>query len=295
MGKFKIKIVIPKGLFAIWKPVTSLLMSEPRVLIPFCLLAVIEIFALWFLSCSPHFPINVIMAPPIKSIWGPTYLHYPYIYELLPRMFYYAKIVIGVMIGALTSGMAVLMVYYYKKSRRIDLKEIFFAVLKRYVSLFILAIILFTCVHFVMKEPSVLLLKYFFAKHAKLLFLGPKFWFGIFLPVLQFVMAVVLQALFVYAIPYIVIKEKKFIPALVLGVGLFFKKFLKTFVAVLVPMFLYIPVTIIRANMSLIAGMFNPEAIVVVLLIGIVVGTVIVDALVTLATTLIFIGAIDEA
>ncbi len=295
MGKFKIKIVIPKGLFAIWKPVTSLLMSEPRVLIPFCLLAVIEIFALWFLSCSPHFPINVIMAPPIKSIWGPTYLHYPYIYELLPRMFYYAKIVIGVMIGALTSGMAVLMVYYYKKSRRIDIKEIFFAVLKRYVSLFILAIILFTCVHFVMKEPSVLLLKYFFAKHAKLLFLGPKFWFGIFLPVLQFVMAVVLQALFVYAIPYIVIKEKKFIPALVLGVGLFFKKFLKTFVAVLVPMFLYIPVTIIRANMSLIAGMFNPEAIVVVLLIGIVVGTVIVDALVTLATTLIFIGAIDEA
>ena len=295
MAKFKIKITIPKGLFAIWKPVLSLLVKEPKVIIPFCLLAVIEVFALWFLSCSPHFPINVIMAPPIKSIWGPTYLHYPYIYELLPRMFYYAKIVVGVMVGALTSGMAVLAVYYFNKSRRIDLKEIFFAVLKRYVSLFLLAIILFTCVHFVMKEPSVLLLKYFFAKHAKLLFLGPKFWFSIFLPVLQFLLAVILQSLFVYSIPYIVIKEKKFLAALISGIVLFFKRFLKTFAAVLVPMFLYIPVTMLRSNMGLLADMFMPESIVVVLFIGIIVGTVIVDALVTLATTLIFIGATDEA
>jgi len=295
MAKLKMKITIPKGLFAIWKPAIGLLVKEPRVLVPFCLLAIVETFALWFLSCSPHFPINFIMAPPIMSIWGPTYLHYPYLYELLPRMFYYAKIVIGVMVGALTSGMAVLVVYYFKKNRRVDLKEIFFKVLKRYVSLFLLAIILFSCVHFVMKEPSVLLLKYFFAKHAKLLFLGPKFWFAIFLPALQFMMAVILQSLFVYSIPYIVIKEKKFLAALISGIVLFFKKFLVTFMAVLVPMFLYIPVTMIRGNMGLIADIFSPESIVVVLFIGIIVGTIIVDALVTLATTLIFIGATDEA
>jgi len=210
-------------------------------------------------------------------------------------MFYYAKIMVGIMVGALTSGMAVLAVYYFNKNRSIDLKEIFFAVLKRYVSLFILAIILFSCVHFVMKEPSTLLLKYFYAKHAKLLFLGPEFWFKIFLPVLQFLMAVMLQSLFVYSIPYIVIKEKKFLAALISGIALFFKKFLKTFVVVLVPMILYIPVTMLRSNMGELADMFSPESIIVVLFIGIIVGTIIVDALVTLATTLIFIGATDEA
>jgi len=92
----------------------------------------------------------------------------------------------------------------------------------------ILAIILFACVHFIMKEPAILLAKYFRAGHPKLLFVGPKFWFNIFEPCIGFLMAIVLQGLFVYAFPYIVIKGKKFLPALILGMRLFCKTAVKT-------------------------------------------------------------------
>ncbi len=290
------KIKNTTGGLAIWKTVIDLIVAQPIVLIPFCILAGIESIALFLLACAPHFPVSIVLAPPIKSIWGEIYLHYPFIYELLPRVFYYSNMVFGVVVGSLTSGMAVYMVYLLRKKEKVELKETFLTVFKRYISLFILAFILFSLVHFLMKQPGIILFKYFRAgRHARLLFLGPKFWFNVFLPVAGFLMAVILQALFVYTIPYIVIKGKKFLSALISGLALFVRMPLKTLLVVTVPMFLYIPMTMLRINMALLADKFSPEVIVLVLFLGILVATILVDTLVTLATTLLFIEATDEA
>jgi hypothetical protein len=290
--KFK-KLAIPKSAFGIWRRVFVLVVSEPKILVPFGALAVAETFTLWCLASSPHFPLSIILAPPIKSIWGPVYLHYPYIYELLPKVFYYAKIVVGIFVGSVTSGMAVLAIARSSRKDVVDIKKIFFDVLKRYLTLFILAIILFTSVHFVMKQPQFLFFKYF-RTHPKLLFIGPKFWFTVFLPVLTFVLAVVLQALFVYSIPSVVIKGKKFLVALWSGIRIFFKTLIRTLFAVLIPMILYIPVTMLRSNLGVLADKFTPESVMVVMFIGILAGTVIVDCLVTVATTLIFLEVEHE-
>lgn len=287
------KIVDVRGAIGVWKTVLDLILAEPKILLPFAALAAVETVALWFLSCSPHFPVSIVMAPPIKRIWGEIYLHYPYIYELLPRIFYYAKIVAGIFAGSVTSAAAVLMVARLKAKRPVDIKEIFLEVLKRYVTLMILAAILFIAVHYAMKQPQILLIKYF-RVHAKFLFIGPKFWFTVFLPVAAFLLAVVLQGLMVYSIPYVILKGRKFASALLLGVRLFFKKMAKTLVVISVPMLLYIPITIVRSNMGIIVEKFSPEASVIVLFAGILVGTVIVDGFVTIAATLLFLEANDE-
>ncbi len=248
---------------------------------------------LWVLSCSPHFPFKFILAPPIKSIWGAIYLHYPYIYELLPKVFYYSKIILGIFVGSVTTGCAVLIVARLKNREEVNIKDVLSAVLKRYVTLLLLSAILFIAVHYIMKQPPVLFFKYF-RTHPKLLFIGPKFWFNIFLPVLNFILAIILQGLFVYSIPYVVIKGKKFIAALFLGLKLFAKNFVKTVIVVLLPMLLYIPITAMRSNLSLLADKFVPEVVLVVLIFGIIVGTFVVDCLVTVATTLIFLEVADE-
>lgn len=292
MLKFK-KLASAKGTLAIWRVVFELILSEPKVLIPFVALGVVETFALWVLSCSPHFPFHYVLAPPIKSIWGGMYLHYPLIYDLIPRMFYYAKIVIGIFVGSVTSATAVLLIARLRAREGADIKKIFLAVLKRYVTLLLLSVILFASVHFLMKQPQALLLKYF-RFHPKLLFIGPKFWLGMFLPILTFVFAVILQGVFVYSIPYVIIKGKKFLAALISGFVLFAKNWLRTLLVVLAPMLLYIPVTVLRGNVGFLSDKFAPEVIVTVLFVGIVVGTVIVDSLVTVATTLIFLEATHE-
>lgn len=281
-------------LLGIWKSVLGFILSEPRILIPFFILAVCETLLLWILANSPHFPFSFVFAPPIRRIWGDIYLHYPYIFELLPRIFYFMKIVLSIFVGSLTTGMAIHLILASDKNEPIDLKKTFFFVFKRYLSLMLLAAVLFITVHFVMKQPAIIFFNYFKAGHAKLLFLGPKFWFGMFLPAVSFFMAVVLQAIFVYSFPYVVIKGKKFLVALVLGVKLFLKNWLKTLVVVTIPMLLYIPVTMLRNNSAVLADKFSPEIVVSVLFVGIIIGTVVVDALVTIVTTLLFIEATEH-
>ncbi|MBI5873805.1 MAG: hypothetical protein HZB36_06650 [Candidatus Omnitrophica bacterium] len=287
------KLAGAKGAFSIWKAVFELIVAKPIILVPFCILAVFETLALWFLSCSPHFPINYVMAPLIKSIWRRIYLHYPLIYELVPRVFYYAKIIIGVLLGSVTSAAAVLIVARSKAKEEVDIKKVFLFVLKRYVTLLLLSVILFVSVHYLMKQPQVLLFKYF-RSFPKFLFIGPKFWFNVFLPVLTFILAIVLQGIFVYSVPFVIIKGKKLLAALLSGFVLFARNLIKTLLVVLVPMLLYIPVTILRNNAVFLADKFAPEVIMAILFLGILVGTVVVDCLVTVATTMIFIEATHE-
>lgn len=277
---------------AVARAAVNLLVSHPRVLVPFAVLALVEIAQLFILANSPHFPLNRVMAPPIQRIWGGVFLHYPYIYELLPRLFYYAKMAAGVLIGGVTTATACVMVLQVQKGKRPLLKAAFRESLARYVSLFLLMVLLYTAVHFAMKQPQILLALAFRGK-AKLLFIGPRLWFEVILPSALFLMAVVLQGLFVYSIPCIIIKGKKFLPALWGGIVFFFKNAARTIVLVGVPMVLYVPVTIVRSNINVLADKFGPESIVTVLLVSVLVSVLVVDALVTVATALYFIEATD--
>jgi len=277
---------------AIWRAAVNLVVSEPRVLVPFAVLAAVEIVQLFILANSPHFPVNKIMAPLIQRIWGGVFLHYPYIYELLPRLVYYAKMAAGVFVGGVTTAMACLIILQVESDRRVSLRKAFRQSMGRYVSLFLLMLLLYVAVHYAMKQPQLLLAALFHGK-AKLLFLGPRPWFEVILPTFLFLLAVILQGFFVFSIPFIVIKGKKFLAALWSGVVLFAKNALRTLVLVGVPMLLYIPVTIVRSNTNTLADKFGPESIVFVLFVGVLIATFIVDALVTVATTLFFIEATD--
>jgi hypothetical protein len=280
------------GSLAVWKPVTDIILTQPLILVPFAVLAAIDILVLLFLASSPHTPINFIMAPPIRRIWGEVYLHYPFIYELLPRLVYFTKILTGIFFGSITTAVAVVAVARMRKREVVDFKEILSQVLKNYISLILLAALLYVIVHVSMKQPQALLARYFHG-HAKLLFVGPRLWFTLALPVIQFFLAVIFQALFVYAIPFIVLGGKKFLSAFVLGVRFFWRNALKTLFAVTVPMILYIPVTMVRTNISIVADKFGPEAIVGVLILGTLVSAIIVDCLITIATTIIYIEGHD--
>ncbi len=282
-----------RGIVGIWRKAVDLLLSDPRILIPFLVLAAAETLALWLLSVSPHFPFNYVLAPPIKSIWGAVYLHYPYIYVLLPKVYYYGKLAADILVGALTGATAVYLVARLQHREKVRIGSAFRAVLKHYVSLFLLSLVLYVGVHFLMKEPTLLLLKYF-RGHAKLLFLPARFWLTMFVPAVNFVLAVMVQGFFIYAIPYIVLKEKKFLAAFLAGARLFLRNFGRTLLLVAVPMCLYIPISMLRSNLPFLQDKFSPEIAVPVLFSGVVIGTFLVDSLVTVATTLLFLEKADE-
>jgi hypothetical protein len=280
------------SVLAVVRATINLVANEKRVLIPFAVLAGVEILQLFILANSPHFPVNKFMAPFIRRVWHETFLHYPYIYELLPRLFYYAKMAAGIFVGGLTTAMACLIVLQAEKKKSVSLKKLFGQALKRYASLLLLMVLLYVAVHFTMKQPQ-LLLAAAFRGRTSFLFMGPRVWFGFVLPAVLFLLAVFLQGLLVYSVPFVILKGKKFLPALGSGVVFFFKNAWRTLVLVGVPMVLYIPVSIVHGNINVLAAKFGPESIVFVLFLGVLVSVLLVDALVTVATTLYFIEATD--
>lgn len=209
-------------------------------------------------------------------------------------MFYWAKIVIGILVGPITTAMAILYIYSLVSKKTPNLKNTFLSSLKSYISIFLLALLVYLSAHFIVKYPPILIIKYFRAGHTKLLFLGPGVWLKVIVPLVRFVITLLLQCLFVYSFPFVVLKGKKFIPAFLSGIKLFIKLFVSTLALAGLPMVLYIPNILLRSNLGFLSDKFSPEVTVGVLFFGIIMGTMIVDLIITISTTILFLEVADE-
>ena len=135
-----------------------------------------------------------------------------------------------------------------------------------------------------------MLLKYFMAGHKTLLFLKPQLWLGPILFLGNFILALVIQGAFVYAIPIIINTETKFLKA-IFGSLVFFKNnLLATFLLVGLPMLISIPLIVLSSNPVLLMDRFCPEAILWLAITSIIVNSLIIDPLVTITTALLYLN-----
>ncbi|MBU2541249.1 MAG: hypothetical protein KJ593_05045 [Candidatus Omnitrophica bacterium] len=186
--------------------------------------------------------------------------------------------------------MAVAIIFDIYKNKHINLAKCFNVAIKKYLSLFTVVLI-FTLGYYVFtKILTVSLAKYFVAGHERLLFLSAKVWIGPIFIILNFVVAVLLQALFIYAIPGIIIDNKNLFKAIGNSIVFFLKKFIATLILVGLPMLLYIPIIILNANKLFLINKFFPEFILFVVGISIIIGSLIIDPLIIMSTTLLYLG-----
>jgi hypothetical protein len=131
---------------------------------------------------------------------------------------------------------------------------------------------------------SVLLVKYFSSGHGKLLFWGSATWIGPILSVLSQILGLVLQALFTYAIPVLVMTDKKFFGAIIGSFKFFARHIGLTLLLVGLPMLISIPLIILNYNGPYLMVTFLPEIILWLGVLGIVVNSLLIDPLITLTT-----------
>jgi len=70
------------------------LRSHPAILFPFAIAAFCELFALEIIFFMPRWPLSILFAPVIRTLWSEQFLHYPSNFLLMYKLFYYAQIVI---------------------------------------------------------------------------------------------------------------------------------------------------------------------------------------------------------
>lgn len=270
--RIRIKGVKMSQAIEIWKESVAVIRKNPLLAVPFIVSVLIQIGALYLLYVAPCRPVSYVLAPPIRAFFGERFLHYPFNLIVLPRLFYYANIVVGMTIGILLTATAVGMLadYYYGR------KAGFFANLKaaavRYFRL--LGIWLIVFVFSFMLERLVGGLARGAIKRV--------------FPYLFFIAVSFIQFIFIYAIPAVVIEKKDFIASLKRGLSFLKHFFTATFILVMMPLAFYLPVVFLKQHLSGMVERMFPEMILIVMIGGLIV-LFVIDLLITVSCTFLFL------
>lgn len=263
--------------------------KHPQLLLPFIIFFILEISVLLFLFVIPREPIVKLFGPPIRTLWGEGFLHYPFNFILLPKLASLSRLVLTVFIGSFITGWAVFLAstLYYKKTLRFS--ETVSQTLKKYVSLFFVVSIVTLVLYFFGKLIGLALLKYFSSGHAKLLFIPARIWLGPIEACIGFILSVLVQALFIYAVPILLLNNDKPIRSLARSVGMFKRFPVVTTLLVFFPILLYVPVIVLLSNAQFLIYKVFPESVLCVLFLGSAISSLLIDPFITIASTQIVI------
>lgn len=263
--------------------------KHPLLFIPFIIFAIFESLALIFIFLIPRWPFIKVFGPIIRTFWGERFLHYPINFLLLPKLASNSRMALSIFIGSLLTGMAVAIVLdlYHKKSFKLA-NSLNFA-LKKYLSLFTIVLILTSSYYFIVKFLNIVIAKYFMAGHSRLLFLPAKLWLGPVLLCLNILLAILIQSALAYAIPVLITDHAKLLKSIGKSILLFKNFFIPTLVLVGVPTLLYIPIIVLNYNIVFLINLLFPEIVLGVAFLGIIISSLIIDPLITVATTFFYL------
>ncbi|MDE1921619.1 MAG: hypothetical protein KGJ09_06760 [Candidatus Omnitrophica bacterium] len=270
--------------FAVLNSSISILFQHPIIFYPLVISVFFQLLALEIFYFAPRPPLSVFFAPLISRLWGPEFLHYPYNFLLLPKLFYYAQVVIYLFAGGFLLAVSIRLIGAFNNDKKMSVKEawkdcwpsyihvllasflsffLFFAFAKSYNNLYIWAAK-------IQAKGGV----HGFIKHA---ILGS----GLYV---QFLVGILITAVLIYVIPIIVLEKKKIFPAIGLGLKFFWQSFWFTIVVVLVPTLFYLPVLLARDKIPALMTVTFPEIELVVLVVSTICATL-VDCIIAAAVT----------
>lgn len=268
----------------------SFLKSNSVLYFPFVIFFAIEIFCLILIYLSNYNPLVFVFGPIVRAFLGEQFLHFPFNFILLPKFASFSRLALSVVIGSVLSGAATLITanIYYKKN--IGLSEAFIKALKKYTALFIILFIINAALYFSFKLIGLALFKYFSHGSKELFFLPIRFWSYGPIPVLiNFSAAVFFQAAFIFAIPLVMLDNEAPFKAIARSFMLFFKLFRITSLLVILLMLIYLPILILNMKTIVLIENVFPEFIMLVAIMGSILSSLVIDPLMTVASTLLFI------
>ncbi len=206
-----------RSVWTAWRLTAKILTSARRLWIPFLITAVTEAFFIGLVWLAPHPPFSTVLAPPIRYFFGERVLHYPTHLWFLYHAMKHTNVAAAVAVGAFMSGLAWAMVKQSHEGVPLSLHGAIVSKQVRYGRVLILWMIAWG----VAKGALELIGQY-----------GPKsLWmFGSMIG-----LTILLQALFVYAIPITVFQQTAWWKALWRGVLETVHHPVSTLLAVIVP------------------------------------------------------------
>lgn len=265
--KIKDNIYIIKS---IGKISLKFLRRYPRIFIPFMLVAIVNTFNLLIIYLAPMAPFRMLLGPPIARFYGVQYLHYPYNFMLLPRIFFNAAAFLtNPLITGLMIACACGMVCDYYTSREPSFLRNLNKSLRRFIHIFpamlIMVIMTSLIFHFI---P--LVLSKIFSDFSGLRILS---FF------LTFFIVIGLESFFIYTFLIIILKKVNAFKAIKESFLFSRRLFFVTYILVLLPRLLDLGASVLQRKQAYLMDKFIPDIILLILFLGIIV-TVLSDTLI---------------
>ena len=271
---------ISKTVLDTWKITFSTLKNTPGLVTPFLIAGLVDFLILALIYLAPRPPLSALLAPPIRVFWGERFLHYPFNLLLIPRLFNYGHIISTAFIGVLMTGAAIGMLKEASGGLKPNILFNLIKSLRLYLRLLVIWLVMFGLATLAFRGlPLILQLKQPAAR--QLAFYA------------SFLISIFMQSVFIYAIPAVIIEEKKTWPAIKRSVSFSGGIFLPTFFLLALPMLFYIPLLMLQGRLPDLINRFFPEIVLVILGLSIIV-SVITDCLVTCSTAILFLNQRKE-
>ncbi len=277
------------SLAKIYGTTLRILTQQRSVLVPYAIFAAFEVVSLVVFYLSPRAPFKVLLGPPIRTFWGEQFLHYPFNFILLPKLVSNAKMVMVVLVGSLLTAAAVALFHDAYLRRKGVLAKALATGAKKYLGVFLVFAFITLAYYFSEKFFGFAFVKYFQA-HRKFLFLGPRFWLGGPVQVaMSMGLSILIQLPFAFTVPLLVIGNQKLFKAVSGSLKLLKEHFFRSLVLVTLPVIAYLPLVVLHYNVPFLMETFVPEVVVLLILISIVVSTLVLDPIMTLSFTSLYL------
>jgi hypothetical protein len=248
---FSDRVILP---FRLWGKAFSLIRKHPVILVPLVLAGIIDILILTVDFFYPQRPFLSLFSPVIRRIWGDYFLHYPYNFLLFPKLFSYGKSIAGFVTGVIFTGATVFMIAQAYGNNEPEFLPGLRRGLKRYGRNLTIWALTFLAVFMINRTALYLSERYFS--------------YSSLAPAFTFMSGVAFQMCFVYAIPSVIVENRKVIPALKRNLALIKNNLPETAIFLFVPYAVLMP--LLYVDFPGLMNRFSPEAAVYILLLKII-------------------------
>ncbi|MFH2137598.1 MAG: hypothetical protein ABII88_03705 [Candidatus Omnitrophota bacterium] len=269
-----------------WASGLAIIMTNHNIIIPFGIIAILELAGIFGIFIFEQPPLLVYLKPIVLRFWGEKFLHYPLNLILVSKLFYYFQSIIAVILGPFMSGMTVLAVYRYSRTKVMSLKGLFGKTFLKYINLLIIGLMVYFVLQLGVRLEGKVLLK-IMQKGPDFLGIARDDWSLIFI-FLNVIMAGLIHSLFIFAQPAVMISGKNFLTAIISNFVHVFKNSFAAAIIVVFPLFLYIPIALLKGRLFALMEGTVPEVVFVVLIAGVFI-SLFVNVFVTISATKLYL------
>lgn len=249
-----------RSLWIAWKDCFKAL-RHMKIFSWFMLYGLLQVVFLLVLVYYVYPPISMLVVPVVKKFFGELALHYPTYFLVLPTLFSWVNLILGGIIGILIVGVTTTLFARSYRQKTLDVKTSLKWTWSKYLILFSVWAVESACSVFILlKLPLFLRNLSLFENRG---FLSIQFVTTIF--------AIIVGAFFAYTTALIVLDNEGVLSALKRSFLLFIKYPLISILLVAIPNFIKLPLDLLSGKADLIISKFNPEMVVIILGLSIIV------------------------